>query len=86
MAQGGEAGGAVSEPQAWWLRFRLWRLRRGMHLECAQWQLQLWHGIDAPMGACTRCLPRMVKIRDLLTPRARIHLERGYSRAFGGEK
>ncbi len=44
---------------------RLWWLRRGLHQECIINQVELWCGFDAPHGACTRCYPKMAKIRAL---------------------
>lgn len=55
-------------------RLRLWWWWRGIHLDCAQWQLALWHGRPAPLGACTRCLPRMEKIRAFYMPTAKVRL------------
>lgn len=54
----------------WFNRLRVWWWRRRMHLDCAQWQLQLWAGRDAPMGACTKCYPRMEKMRELFMAKA----------------
>lgn len=53
-------------------RLRMWWYRRRMHRECAENQLLLWRGGMAPLGACTKCLPRMLWIRDQWTPRARL--------------
>lgn len=53
-------------------RVKLWWWRRGIHLECADGQLRLWHGKDAALGACTRGLPRMKKIREFYTPVAKV--------------
>lgn len=52
-------------------RLRLWWWRRGLHADCIEEQAVLWHGGIAAMGACTRCLPRMERIRTFFTPVAR---------------
>ncbi len=44
---------------------RLWWLHRRLHQECIVNQVDLWCGFDAPHGACTRCWPKMAKIREL---------------------
>jgi hypothetical protein len=61
------------DQRSWWIKLRLWQLRRGLHEDCVNWQLTLWSGGDAPLGACSRCYPRMLKLNELLMPRAIIH-------------
>lgn len=53
-------------------KLRLWWWRRGLHTECIEEQTMLWLGGIAPMGACTRCMPRMKKLRAYFTPTARV--------------
>jgi hypothetical protein len=59
----------------WFVKLKLWWWRRGMHEDCVANQLLIWqdqaNNLRVPFGACTRCHPRMVKIRDYYHPTAR---------------
>ena len=56
----------------WLNRIRKWWYRRRMHPECVHDQLAIWSGGMAAHGACTKCYPRMLWIRDNDTPKARL--------------
>lgn len=61
-------GSKMTQDATLFERISLWWWRRGLHLECIEEQTRLWQGVEAPLGACTRCYPRMKKIRKFYEP------------------